>query len=73
LTALSGNLTLLEEIFTRKDGNLQILQEAKDSSRKIEAVLRVLQQVTKVEHTIYHEQVQMIDIEAVLREELNRL
>lgn len=74
LTALSGNLSLLAETLPQENrGDLdlsQILQEAQDSSHKIAAVLRVLQQVTNVEQTTYHGPISMIDIEKALREEL---
>jgi len=74
LTALNGNLSLLAEAFPQENWDdldlLLTLQEAQDSSRKIEAVLRVLQSVTKVEHTTYHAQISMIDIENDLQKEL---
>jgi two-component system NtrC family sensor kinase len=64
LTALSGNLTLLQETLAR------IVQDSHASLTQIETVLRVLQQITEVQHTPYHDQIYMIDIETALHEEL---
>jgi hypothetical protein len=52
---------------------LEILESSQESAVKIEAVLRVLQRVTKVKESTYHGQVKMIDVEAELKEELKRL
>jgi CheY-like chemotaxis protein len=64
LTALGGNLALLQESLSG------IVQDSRVSVTKIEAVLRALQRVTKVQQTTYHGQIRMIDIEAALNEEL---
>ncbi|RME44794.1 MAG: hypothetical protein D6796_11335, partial [Caldilineae bacterium] len=52
---------------------LKIVQGCYHSSNQIQAVLKILQRVTDVEHATYHGEVKMIDIEAALREELARL
>jgi CheY-like chemotaxis protein len=78
LMILKGGLSLLREAFPsdlleRDPGLLGIMKDSQESLLKIEAVLRVLQRVTRVEGTNYHGEIKMIDIEAALQEELSRM
>lgn len=76
LMTLMGGLSLLREGLQKEVINpelLEIIESSQESAVKIEAVLRVLQRVTRVKESIYHGQVKMIDVEAELREELKRL
>jgi len=74
LMVLTGGLGLLEESLPPQllaDPALaKTLHGSQASVAQIRAVLRVLQQVTNVQQTIYDGQIRMIDIEAALQEEL---
>lgn len=71
LMILTSSLELLAEMLPKDNTTpQQIIRDSKKSTRKIEAVIRVLQKVTKAELATYHGQVKMIDIERALRKEL---
>lgn len=76
LTALNGGLQLLEEIL-RQDWPstelLQLLEESRKSSTKIETVVKVMLRATNVKLTTYANTTPMLDIEAALKEELEKL
>ncbi len=76
LMVLSGNFNLLEEILQQEQfdhPSLEaIFEDGKSSAKHIETVLKVLQRVTKIEQTVYHGKVKMIDIEAALKDELGK-
>ena len=75
LMTLMGGLSLLEEAVESElfePPLRQIITESRNSAVKIEAVLRVLQRVTKAQDSTYHGQIKMIDVEAALQEELKR-
>lgn len=77
LMVLSGNLALLQQAllqqFAHQPALLKALQDSQTSAAQIGAVIRVLQRTTQAEHTTYHGEIRMIDIEAALREEMARL
>lgn len=77
LMVLSANLTLLKQVLARElpqHANLQkMLRDSQSSTDQIAAVIRVLQRTTHAEQTTYLGETRMIDIEAALREEMNRL
>lgn len=71
LMILSSSLELLADMLPPENSaTTQIIKDSKMGTKKIEAVIRVLQRVSKAELTTYHGQVKMIDIEQALREEL---
>ncbi len=74
LMVVQAGLTLIHEAFQKREFELpllpKILQDSLASVRQIGAVMRVMQQITKVEYTEYQGKTKMIDIEAALREEL---
>jgi DNA-binding response OmpR family regulator len=76
LMTLSGGLNLLQENLQKELPNhstlSRIVQDGQTSVQQIETVVRVLQRITKVQYTTYHEQTCMIDVEAALREELGQ-
>jgi response regulator of citrate/malate metabolism len=76
LMTLSGGLNLLQESLQQELPNhpmlSRIVQDGQTSVQQIETVVRVLQRVTKVQYTTYHDQTCMIDVEAALREELGQ-
>ena len=47
-----------------------ILHDCINSADRIQAVLRVMQKVTKVELDVYHEETQILNIDDALRKEL---
>jgi len=49
------------------EGTQQSITECLDSIKHIKAVMRVLQQVTMVQHSHYHSETSMIDIDAALK------
>ncbi|MDX1520423.1 MAG: response regulator [Anaerolineae bacterium] len=74
MTVVNG-LSLLEENLSKQPFNAELLdlvQHSHDSAKKIGAVLRVLQRVTKVQEGTYVGEVKMIDVEAALQEELEQ-
>ncbi|MCB0197520.1 MAG: response regulator [Anaerolineae bacterium] len=77
LAVLNGNIFLAQEdIQQQLPDNAEILESLNDcehSITKIEAVLRVLHQITRVKLTTYHGKVKMLDIEAALQEEIQKL
>ncbi|MCB0208082.1 MAG: response regulator [Anaerolineae bacterium] len=77
LAVLNGNIFLaLEDLQNQLPDHTEIIESLSDcenSITKIEAVLRVLQQITKVKLTTYHGKVKMLDIEAALQEEMQKL
>lgn len=77
LMVLSGNLTLMHEMLAREmpqHAKLQkMVQDSQNSSDQIAAVIRVLQRTTHAEQTTYLGETKMIDIEAALQEEVERL
>ncbi len=76
LMALSGGLTLLEEIVEQELPNhpdmSKIIRNNQASASQIGAIIRVLQRVTKIHQTTYHGPIKMLDIEAALRKELGQ-
>lgn len=78
LMVIHGGLELLQENaeWTKKHENTtspdRIIADSQTSVFRISAVLRVLQRVTNVELTTYHDDDQMIDIEAALKKELQQ-
>jgi DNA-binding response OmpR family regulator len=73
MVVLTVGLDTLQKELVNNPNLLKIAQDGSNSVAKIEAVLRVLQQVTEVQRTTYHDKTHMIDIEAALREELKRV
>lgn len=76
LTSLISGLSLLEEDLKGQNAaadSIYITQQCGDSAAKIGAVLRVLQRVTNIREAVYHGEVKMIDIEAALKAEFERL
>lgn len=75
LMIINGGLTLMQENTARPGGlstyqpTKTILHDCLNSADRIQAVLRVMQKVTKVELTVYHEETKMLDIEDALRKE----
>ncbi len=75
LMVVQAGLSLIQESMPKmgEDPLLkQVSQDSLASVRQIGAVMRVLQQVTKVQYSTYHGPIKMIDIEAALREELKK-
>ena len=76
LMALTGGLSLLQENLQHEfpDHPLasKVLADGQTSVCRIEQVMRALQQITEVRHVPYYDDVHMIDVEAALRDELNR-
>jgi len=75
LTTLKGGLTLLGESLAEKAPDpylLDILQASRKSALSIQAVMKVLQDAAGVRLCTYTDSTMMMDIEAALREELNR-
>ncbi|MEJ2750487.1 MAG: response regulator [Anaerolineae bacterium] len=74
LMVTSGSLLLLQEaleqevLLSDRDNLLKMLQNSINSMAKIEQVLKTLQKLNKIEPTAYHDQLQMIDIEAILQQ-----
>lgn len=77
LAVLHGNIFLTQEDLLKhlpSDSEIfEALSDCDHSLAKIEAVIRVLQQITKVKLTTYHGKVKMLDIEAALHEELKKI
>lgn len=75
MVPLAG-LTLLQESIDQpiRDANLlhTVARDCQANLRYIQAVMRVLQKVTRIQEADYHGQVKIIDIEAALKEELER-
>ena len=70
LTALDGNLSLLQEQFQQQNADpilFQMLKESQESASHIQAVLQALQRVTQVKGITYANRTQMIDIETALQ------
>ena len=76
LMALTGGLSLLQENLQHEFPNhplaSKVLTDGQTSVGRIEQVMRALQQITEVRHVPYYDDVHMIDVEAALRDELNR-
>jgi CheY-like chemotaxis protein len=76
LMTLSGGLNLLQEGLQKELPNhstlSRIVQDGQASVQQIETVIRVLQRITRVQYTTYHDQTCMIDIETALHEELGQ-
>jgi len=76
LMALTGGLSLLQENLQHDFPNhplaSKVLADGQISVGRIEQVMRALQQITEVRHVPYYDDVHMIDVEAALRDELNR-
>jgi DNA-binding response OmpR family regulator len=76
LMTLTGNLSLLQESLQQESLDrlllAKIVQDGQNSIGQIETVMRVLQRVTEVRQTPYHNQTSMLDVEAALRQELKR-
>lgn len=76
LMVINGGLTLMQENTTRPGGlstykpTETILHDCINSADRIQAVLRVMQKLTTVELTVYHEETQMLNIEDAVRKEL---
>lgn len=76
LTALSGNLVLLNEMVDPDAGNLQLQNILADSQRNIQyinTVLKVLLNTTNIHFTDYDGTIPMIDIQDALTRELKHL
>jgi len=76
LTVVQAGLGLIQESLPKEDLDkallYQVLQDSLANVRQIGAVMRVLQRITRVQDTSYHGQVKMLDIEAALKDELNK-
>jgi len=76
LTVVQAGLTLIQESLQRNtiDPSLlnDVVQDSLTNVRQIGAVMRVLQQITRVQDVSYHGQVKMLDIEEALRDELGK-
>jgi DNA-binding response OmpR family regulator len=76
LMVLSVGLTLIQETLKEESSRqaelATILHDCEASVTHISAVMRVLKSVTEVKPTTYYGRTQMIDIDAALREELDR-
>ncbi|MCG3208566.1 MAG: Regulator of RpoS [Anaerolineae bacterium] len=71
LMTLTGGLELLASMLAPDNTTgQQIIEDSQRSTKRIGAVLRVLQRITRAELATYHGQVKMIDIEQALRDEL---
>ena len=76
LTALSGNLVLLNEMADPEAGNLQLQKTLEDCQKNIQyinTVLRVLLNTTNIRFTNYDGTIPMIDIQDALIRELKYL
>lgn len=76
LTALSGNLVLLNEMADPEAGNLQLQKTLEDCQKNIQyinTVLRVLLNTTNIRFTNYDGTIPMIDIQDALIKELKYL
>lgn len=76
LTALNGSLQLIGEALEHDGANLelrQILTESRESSSSIEAVMRVLKQFTDIRLVPYGGSSRMLDIEAAIQQELEKM
>jgi DNA-binding response OmpR family regulator len=74
LTVLTAGMSILQEAIEQpsEDNHLQltVARDCQSSLKQIQAVMRVLQQVTHVQQAAYHGQVKMIDIEAELKKQM---
>jgi DNA-binding response OmpR family regulator len=74
LTVLTAGMSILQEAIERptEDNQLQktVARDCQSSLKQIQAVMRVLTQVTHVHQASYHGQVKMIDIETELKKEM---
>ena len=76
LMATSGVLTLLEEALhdnSSPEDMLEMLQNGKESLQGIRAVLKVLRQTTEIEVSSYSVSTPMVDIQALLEKELEKV
>ncbi len=76
LTALNGSLQLIGEALEHDGANPelhQILKESRESSANIEAVMRVLGQITSMRLVPYGGSSRMLDIEAAIQQELQKM
>lgn len=78
LLVANGGLELCQELLCDpgtidRENMLQILANSQQSVRQIEAVLRVLNRLTNVELTTYHDTISLLDIEAAVQAEFNLL
>ncbi|MDR3578269.1 MAG: response regulator [Anaerolineaceae bacterium] len=76
LTVVQAGLGLIQESLQKDNTDTsllnQVLQDSLANVRQIGAVMRVLQRITRVQDISYHGQVKMLDIEAALKDELNK-
>ena len=76
LMVLSGGLTLIQATLQQESSQqaelATILNDCEASLTHIGAVMRVLKRITEVKPTTYYGRTQMMDIDAALREELDR-
>ena len=76
LTALNGGLQLMGETLNHDGANpelRQILAESRESSAHIEAVMRVLKQFAVIRLVPYSGSSRMLDIEAAIQQELQKM
>jgi len=81
LMVANGGLELCQELLQEsvpvdQAAALEILTDSRKSVRRIEAVLRVMNKISHVELTTYHDSISILNIEAAVQQELadmNRL
>jgi DNA-binding response OmpR family regulator len=78
LMVANGGLELCQELLREshpvdQKAALQILTNSQKSVRQIEAVLRVMNRLNRVELTTYHDTISMLDIETAVQTELNQM
>lgn len=78
LMVANGGLELCQELLREshpvdQEAALQILTNSQKSVRQIEAVLRVMNRLNRVELTTYHDTISMLDIETAVQTELNQM
>jgi DNA-binding response OmpR family regulator len=78
LMVANGGLELCQELLQEPAPvdqvvALEILTNSQKSVRQIEAVLRVMNRLTKVELTTYHDTISMLDIETAVQAELTQM
>ena len=74
--AVSGVLTLLEEALNENNSTvdmMEMIQNGKESLQGMRAVLRVLRQTTDIETSSYSTSTRMVDIQALLEKELEKV
>jgi CheY-like chemotaxis protein len=76
LMIVQAGLTIIQEVIARREFTFkilpQVINDSLASAKRIGAVMRVLQEITRVEYTNYQGPLKMIDIETALREEVKK-